>query len=62
MIWLAHPGIEVPGEPPESRDAMALGDGAHQTFMRVRGAESIRRWQRARHRGRRCRRGAAHPR
>lgn len=33
------PGMEVPGEPPDTYEVIAFGDGAHQTFMQFRGGE-----------------------
>lgn len=33
------PGMEVPGEPPDTYEVIAFGDGAHRTFMQFRGGE-----------------------
>lgn len=36
---VGSPGMEVPGQAPDTYDVIAFGDGPHQTFMRFRGAE-----------------------
>ena len=36
---VGSPGMEVPGQAPDTYDVIAFGDGAHQTFMRFRGSD-----------------------
>ncbi len=38
---IGSPGMEVPGQAPDTYDVIAFGEGAHQTFMRFRGAEPV---------------------
>lgn len=36
---IGSPGMEAPGQAPDTYEVIAFGDRAHQTFMRFRGAE-----------------------
>lgn len=38
---VGSPGMEVPGQAPDTYDVVALGDGPHRPFMRFRGGEAI---------------------
>jgi hypothetical protein len=38
---IGSPGMEVPGEKPDTYDVIAFGTGAHRPFMRFRGGEAL---------------------
>ncbi|MCU0983623.1 MAG: DUF411 domain-containing protein [Acetobacteraceae bacterium] len=38
---IGSPGMEVPGEAPDSYDVVAFGDGPHRAFMRFRGGVAL---------------------
>ncbi len=38
---VGSPGMEMPGQAPDSYDVVAFGDGPHRPFMRFRGGEPV---------------------
>lgn len=38
---VGSPGMEVPGQQPDTYDVVAFGEGPHRTFMQFRGGEEV---------------------